>query len=261
MYKYIFLIFSILLCTSCNTSKKVRYVQDIELSKLKAIQPECNITLQPQDAVTIVISSKDPALAALFNLPRISYRAGSTQLSSYDSQISQYTLDSDGYVDFPVLGKIKISNYRKEEVAELIKNRLIKENLIKDPVVTVEFINLYYSIIGEIAKPGKYKIDRDKINILEAIGTAGDLTIFGKRDCVYIIRESDKNRITYKVDLRSQDIFKSPAFYIKQNDIIYVEPNNYRANQSTVNGNNSKNITTWISIISVLTTLSVLIFK
>lgn len=264
MNKCLLLLLSSILLASCNSTKRVGYLQDTELFKEKQIETEHTITLQPQDAVTIVISSKDPKLAALFNLPKITFRAGATQLSSaaaYDSQISQYTIDMQGYIDFPVLGRVKIIGYMREEVAEFIKKKLIEENLVKDPVVTVEYVNLYYSIIGEVAKPGRYRIDRDKVNLFDAISAAGDLTILGKRDCVFVTRESEGKRITYKVDLRSAKIFDSPAYYIHQSDIIYIQPNKVRANQSTINGNSSRNVTTWISIASLLTTLGVLIFK
>jgi polysaccharide export outer membrane protein len=246
---------------SCNSIKNVTYLQDAKLLREVPVKPDCDIKLQPQDAVTIVVSSKDPKLAALFNLPRVSYRAGNTQLASYDSQISEYTIDSKGFIDFPVLGRISIAGYKREEVAELIKEKLVKENLVRDPVVTVEYVNLYFSIIGEVTKPGKYRIDRDRINIFEAISAAGDLTIMGKRDCVFIAREIEGKRIIYKVDFRSEKVFDSPAYYIRQGDIIYVQPNRVRANQSTINGNSSRNVMTWISIASVLTTLGVLIFK
>lgn len=249
------------LCISCNSIKDVAYLQDADLFREVPINADYDIKLQPQDAVTIVVSSKDPKLAALFNLPRVSYRAGNTQLASYDSQISQYTIDSKGCIDFPVLGRISIIGYKREEVSELIKRKLISENLLLDPIVTVEYVNLYYAVIGEVANPGKYRIDRDRINLFEAISAASDLTITGKRDCVFITREIDGKRIIYKMDLRSTKIFDSPAYYIHQGDIIYIQPNKVRANQSTVNGNNSRNMTTWISICSVLTTLGVLIFK
>lgn len=261
MNRYLTFILIGVLCISCNSTKHVAYLQDAELFREVPVIPDSDIKLQPQDAVTIVVSSKDPKLAALFNLPRVSYRAGNTQLASYDSQISQYTIDSRGFIDFPVLGRISIVGYKREDVAELIKNKLIKDNLLLDPIVTVEYVNLYYSVLGEVTKPGKYRIDRDRINIFEAISAASDLTIMGKRDCVFVTREVDGKRTIYKADLRSAKIFDSPAYYVRQGDIIYVQPNKVRANQATINGNSTRNVTTWISIVSVLTTLGVLLFK
>lgn len=260
MHKYLILGLLALFCLSCNSSKKIVYLQDATLFGKAEVNSDYVIKLQPQDAVTIVVSSKDPKMAALFNLPRVSYRAGNTQLATYDSQISQYTIDSKGLIDFPVLGSVKIAGLKREEVAELIKEKLIKDDLLLDPVVTVDYVNLNYSVIGEVNRPGKYKIDRDQLNIFEAISTASDLTITGKRDNILVTRETDGIRTIYEIDLRSEKIFDSPAFYVQQGDIIYVQPNNMRANQSTLNGNTSGNITTWLSLASVLSTLGFYLF-
>ena len=138
---------------------------------------------------------------------------------------------------------------------------LIKKNLILDPVVTVNFLNLHISVLGEVAHPGQISIDHDKINLFEALSKVGDLTIYGRRDSVLVIREEDGKRTTYSVDLRSTKIFDSPVYNLKQNDIVYVKPNLTRAGQSTVNDNNVKSISLWLSITSVLTTLGILIFK
>lgn len=260
MHKSLSFVLLAIFCLSCNSTKKIAYLQDAELFKEVEADTENSIRLQPQDALTIVISSKDPKLAALFNLPRISYRAGNTQLASYDSQISQYTIDSKGFIDFPVLGAVKIAGLKREEVAELIKNKLIENDLLLDPVVTVDYVNLYFSVLGEVNKPGKYRIDRDQVNIFEAISTASDLTITGKRDNILVTREIDGIRTIYKIDLRSEKIFDSPAFYVQQGDIIYVQPNKMRANQSSLNANTSQNITTWLSLASVLSTLGFYLF-
>ena len=128
-------------------------------------------------------------------------------------------------------------------------------------MVTVEFMNLYFSVLGEVKSPGKYTISKDQITLLEAIAMAGDLTITGKRDAIFVIREEAGQRITHWVDLRSQDIFQSPVYYLKQNDVIYVQPNKMRAGQSTINENNVKSVSLWISIASFLTSLGVLLFK
>ncbi len=138
---------------------------------------------------------------------------------------------------------------------------MIKKNLILDPVVTVNFLNLHISVLGEVAHPGQISIDRDQINLLEAISKSGDLTIYGRRDSVLVIREENGQRTTYDVDLRTNKLFDSPVYNLKQNDIIYVRPNSTRAGQSTVNDNNVKSVSLWLSIASFLTTIGVLIFK
>lgn len=237
-------------------------MQDIEVNQLEKIEAVADITVQPRDMISIVVSSKDPQLAALFNLSRVNYQVGSSSLNqSQSGQISGYTVDDEGNIDFPILGVLHIAGLTKKQIASSIKTRIIEEDLIKDAIVTVEFMNLHISVLGEVQRPGTYSIERDQINLLEALSMAGDLTIYGKRDAVFIIREEDDSRITHWVDLRSKDIFQSPAYYLKQNDIIYVQPNTVRAGQSTINENNVKSVSLWISIASFLTSLGVLLFK
>lgn len=252
-----------LLLAACNTSEKIVYFQDIAVNQPEQIQESKDITVLPKDQISIVVSSKDPQLAALFNLTRVQYRAGMNNLASgsYNGEVSGYTLDDQGNIDFPVLGTLHVAGLTKSRIAALIKKRLIDENLVKDPVVTVEFMNLYFSILGEVKNPGKYGITKDQITLLEAISMAGDLTIYGKRDAIFVIREENGERVTHWVDMRSSDIFRSPVYYLKQNDVIYVQPNKVRAGQSTLNENSVKSVGLWISIGSFLTSLGVLLFK
>ncbi|NDV57781.1 polysaccharide biosynthesis/export family protein [Bacteroides sp. 519] len=251
-----------LLLASCGTSKKILYLQDMPINQLEQITNKTDITIQPKDMISIVVSSKDPQLALLFNLPRATVRMDHlSNNSSSNGEILGYTVDSKGNIDFPVLGYLNVKDKTREQLAQFIKAKIMEEDLIKDPVVTVDFLNLHFSVQGEVASPGEYSIDRDNITLLEAISKAGDLTIYGKRDGVIVIREENNTRIAHQVDLRSTDLFNSPAFYLKQNDVIYVQPNTVRAGQSTVNDNNVKSVSLWISIASFLTTLGVLIFK
>lgn len=148
------------------------------------------------------------------------------------------------------------------QVTELIKKRLIEEELIKDPIVTVQFLNFKVSVIGEVGRPGTFDISGDRITLLEALSMAGDLTIYGRRDRVAVIREKDGKRSILYHDLRSSDIFQSPCYYLQQNDIVYVEPNNAKTGQSRINSNNSVGV--WLSGVSVLasiTSLLVTMFK
>lgn len=256
------LLFLALLLSSCNTSKNILYFQDIAVNRPEAIVGEKDITVQSKDQISIVVSSKDPQLAALFNLTKVQYRVGNDNLQGNSSgEVSGYTLDDNGNIDFPVLGILHVADMTKSQIATLVKKKLIEENLVKDPVVTVEFMNLYFSVLGEVKSPGKYSISKDQISLLEAISMAGDLTIYGKRDAIFVIREENGERVTHWVDIRSKDIFKSPVYYLKQNDVVYVQPNKVRAGQSTINENNVKSVSLWISIASFLTTLGVLIFK
>lgn len=261
--RFLCLLFWAVLLISCNTSKDILYFQDVVVNRSEAIQGTRDITVQPKDQISIVLSSKDPQLAALFNLTKIQYRAGNKDLRAGgdNGEISGYTLDEQGNIDFPVLGTLHIAGMTKSQIAALIKNKLMKENLVNDPIVTVEFMNLYFSILGEVKSPGKYSIAKDQISLLEAISMAGDLTIYGKRDAIFVIREENGERITHWVDIRSKDFFNSPVYYLKQNDVVYVQPNKVRAGQSTINENSVKSVSLWISIGSFLSSLGVLLFK
>ena len=261
MKKILLMAMLALALASCNTSKKIVYFQDIQVNRPEAITEARDITVQPKDQISILVSSKDPQLAALFNLPRVQYRVGDNNMQNTNGDVSGYTLDTEGYIDFPVLGRLYVAGMTKSEIASFIKKRLMDENLINDPVVTVEFMNLYYSILGEVNNPGKYMITKDQITLLEALSMAGDLTIYGKRDAIFVVREEDGQRVTHWVDLRTQDLFRSPVYYLKQNDVIYVQPNKVRAGQSTINENNVKSVSLWISIASFLSSLGVLLFK
>lgn len=246
--------------TSCSTYKKINYLQDIVPDKAERVAINKGILIQPQDMISIVVSSRNPELAVMFNLPVISYQAGSEVVSGAGTQrLLGYVVDNDGNIDFPVLGLIRAAGMTRWELANEIKDKIVEGNYIKDPVVTVEFMNFKISVMGEVTAPGTYSIEGDKITILQALSLAKDLTIFGRRDNVSVIREQEGERIIYQVDLRSASIFESPAYYLQQNDIVYVEPNKVRAGQSTINENNLKSVSLWVSIGSFLTSLAVLI--
>ena len=148
----------------------------------------------------------------------------------------------------------------REQVAETIKQKLVSQDLVKDPVVTVEFENLHYSVMGEVNNPGQYNIDRDRVTLFDALSKAGDLTIQGRRDNVLVIRTQDGKQYAYRVDLTDTDsVMNSPVAYLQQNDVVYVDPNNVRKRQSTVNGNNVLSTSFWVSVASLLTSIAVLL--
>lgn len=237
-------------------------MQDVRVDTPVEVSVNQGIRIQPQDMLSIVVSSKTPELAMIFNLPVVSYQAGSEVVSGAGSQrLLGYVVDNNGEIDFPVLGKIKVAGLTRWEVQEYIKKTIIDAGLMKDLVVTVEFMNFKISIMGEVNSPGTYTINGDKVTLLEALSMARDLTIYGKRDGVYVVREENGVRTTYNVDLRSVSLFDSPVYYLRQNDVVYVEPNKVRAGQSTINENSLKSVSLWISIGSFLTSLAVLIFK
>ena len=244
---------------SCNSSKKVLYMQDATVNVPERIVNLNEIKVQPGDKITIMVSCKDPELAQMFNLVETNTRIG--QQRSSTNYVSAYSVDEFGDINFPVLGSVHVAGLTRTGIADLLTKRLEAENLLKNPVVTVEFANLRVSVFGDVAKPATYAITNDRITLYEALSMAGDLNVTGKRDGVYVIREEDGQRTTYKLDLRSADVMNSPVFYLKQNDVIYVEPNGTKAGQSNVSENSLKSAGLWVSVASLLTSVAVLIWK
>lgn len=249
------MIVSILILTGCASKKDVVYFQDLNAGTTERVISPSTIRVHTGDKLSIVVNSKDPQLANIFNLPVTSRLVGVQGSSS--QQMSVYTIDDAGNIDFPFLGEIHVAGLERAEIAQKIKQMLITRDLIKDPVVTVEFANLYISILGEANKPGRYAVDKDRLTLLDAISMAGDLTIYGDRSKIRVLREQGNRQTTYLVDLRSaNDLFSSPAYYLQQGDVIYIEPNNVRARQSTVNGNNVLSTSFWMSVASLATTIA-----
>lgn len=254
-------LFAAVLLTACSSVNQVSYLQDTESGYRPIRTEDLAIRLAPGDEVAIIVTCKDPTLTTLFNLPYLSQMIGSPATGASSSQrICAYMVDSEGNIDFPVAGKIKIAGHSREEVAEIVKDVLQEKNLVKDPVVTVEFMNLGVSVMGEVAHPGRFAIGQDGLTVLDALAMAGDLTITGKRENVKLVREENGERKVYVLDLtRAEDVFRSPAFYIRQNDLVYVEPNPMRARQATVNGNNLLSAPFWISVASLAATITVMV--
>lgn len=257
---------AIMMVTSCAPVKNIAYFQDKALNHPEQIDKHGGIVIQPKDMISIVVSSRNPELVTMFNLPVVSYQAGSEMVANGGQQkLLGYVVDNDGYIDFPVLGTIQVAGLTRWELAELIKERLLKEGYLTDAVVTVEFMNFKVSVLGEVNHPGTFTIEGDKVTVLQALSLAGDLTIFGERTNVTVIRELDGKRTFYNIDLCSVDMFKSPAYNLQQNDIVYVEPSEIKARQSTVDDKSLRLTTIFISsgslLVSIATLLATLIPK
>lgn len=242
---------------SCNSSKNIVYYQDVDAIAELNVPPAQEIVLMPGDKISVIVSCKDPKLTELFNLTYVSQKLGG---ASGNGQVSGYTIDSEGFIDVPAIGKVHVAGITRKEAEDKVKQTIIAQEQATEAVVTIEFMDLNIEILGEIARPGRYAIDKDVFTLIEALSAAGDLTIYGKRENVLVMRKENGVQKSYRVNLCSaQDVFNSPAFYLKQNDIIYVEPNDTRARQSTVNGNNVRSTSFWLSVASFLTSI-VLVF-
>ena len=255
----------VLAAVSCSTPKEISYFQDLQPGVTElTITDSVEIKVRPKDKLSILVNAQDPKLTNMFNLPIVSQQIGqeSTGSSGTSRGVSGYTVDSFGDINFPVLGKIRVEGMTREQIADYLTKQLKEQELIKDPVVTVEFINLGVSVLGEVNNPGRIKIERDNMTILDAISEAGDLTIYGKREKVLVLRQENGRQRVYGVNLCSAEhIYSSPVYYLQQNDVVYVEPNDTKSRQSTVNGNTVRSTSFWISLASLITSIAVLIAK
>lgn len=238
---------------SCTSYKKVPYLQNSETLDSSIVSELYDARIQPKDMLTITVNSEKPEAAVPFNLlvqTSMASFGGSKSVSSQPA-LQTYLVDNDGCIDFPVVGKLEIGGMTKGEVEELIKEK-IKANFTSTPIVNVRMVNYKISVLGEVARPNSYTISNEKVNIFEALALAGDLTVYGKRDGVKLIRESaDGTKKIVPIDLNDANVIHSPYYYMQQNDILYVEPNEAKARNSGVSNMTSM----WFSATSLIITV------
>jgi len=238
------------LFSSCSTPKDVAYFQDFNQGNSIIVQNPVEIKFKADDEITIMVSTRESELSNLFSL----YASSGSNTTSYNREGSRYTIDSEGCIRFPILGKIHVAGLNRQELQESIRDQIMERQLVKDPIVTVDYSNLYVIVLGDVGK-GRIKIDRDKFTILDALGVSGDLSITGQRTNVKVIRENYGKKTAYEVNLCSaQDLYSSPVYYLQQNDVIYVEQNKKQKRNSTTNGNSTVTPAFWISIATFLAT-------
>lgn len=259
---------AVLLISSCTTPKNITYFSELQTGSIVRADSVIDIRVKPEDKLSIVVSTQNPALSALFNLVTAQNNisnasAGSSRKNAGvgGGQTSLYTVDSTGNINFPVLGKLHIAGLTREQVTDKIAGELMKRDLVKDPIVTVEYANTGVSLLGEVTAPGRYEFNKDHMTIIDAIAMAGDLTINGERDNILVMRNvGDGRREAYRVNmLDARELASSPVFYLQQDDVIYVEPNDKKKRETTPNGNTPYTPSFWISIVSFATTITTLI--
>lgn len=262
IFKTLFLVAALAIaCSSCETPK-LGYFQDVKSGDSFEVSKPEFVKLQAGDRLSVLVSSRDPNLAYLFNLPIVAHYRPLADQSLNSNQVASYTVDQNGNIDFPVLGEIHVAGMTRKDLSTHIKKTLINRQMLKDPMVTVDFIDMTYGVLGEVKNPGRYGFDRDRITLLDAISRAGDLTINGVRENLLVCRDENGKQTYYRVDLTKADqIYSSPVFYLKPNDIIYVEPNLKKEKEATEFGNSFMQPSLWISAASLLTTILVLIIK
>lgn len=252
----LFLSLAVAALASCTSYKNVPYLQDIDAVNYNTVEiPMYDAKIMPKDLLTITVNTTDPQAAAPFNLTvQTPYNSAQNYVNS-QTALQQYLVDNDGNVNFPVLGTLHLGGLTKNQAEELITGKL-GTYLKEKPVVTVRMVNYKISVMGEVARPGTFTVSNEKINVLEALAMAGDLTIYGIRDNVKLIREdAHGQRSIHILDLNRADLVLSPYFYLQQNDVLYVTPNKTKAKSSDI----GTTTTTWLSATSILVSLASLL--
>jgi polysaccharide export outer membrane protein len=241
---------------SCASKKDILYYQNIDSIATPENPVSYEVKIQPDDLLMIIVSAEDPEIAIPFNLSTISVQNTSNLVAATAQQTFQsYLVDRNGNIEFPVLGKLQVGGLTRTEVLQLLKDKI--GVYIKNPIINFRIVNFKISLQGEVVAPGTYAIDSERITLIEALSKARDLTIYGKRNNILIIREINGVKTYNHVDITKADFINSPFYYLAQNDVVYVEPNNVKVNASAVGPNTS----VIISAISILISLSVLLFK
>ena len=242
-------ILAIITVTSCGSRKDLIYFQDEPLSEGLLSSEPTELIYKPDDILTINVTALDPATVMPFNLPAVSHNT--SDLTSAQGSLTQqtYLVDKNGNIEFPVFGTLKVEGLTRTELTNLLVERI--STMAKDPIVNVRLANFTVTVLGEVNSPGTFTMQDERVTILEALGYANDLTIYGKRTNIKLIREVDGKKKFANIDLTSVNSINSPLYYLQQNDVLYVEQNNARVRSSTYNQNNS----VLISAIGTLTTV------
>ena len=234
--------------SSCVSKKDIVYFQNDAIEQEK-VSNSFKTMIKPDDLLQITITALDIEAVRPFNLTTINFATASNRAVGQGQQ-QNYLVDTKGEIDFPVLGKIKVGGLTRNETINLLKSKL-SPDYIKDPNVNIRIANYKISVLGDVRRPGSYNIPNERITILDALAMAGDVNISGQRNNVLIIREDAGEKMQYRVDLRSNKLLTSPAYYLQQNDVVYVEPN-YASVQSA---SSNSNTTLFISLTGLIITI------
>lgn len=255
-YAYVWPVLLAFCLTACVSKKKMVYFNSAEAIKQAENTKNYTPVLRKDDLIAVTVSGIDQDAVKPFNTPPAN--TGNT-LAGYTTgvpSLNGYLIDAEGNVDMPVIGKMKLAGLSRMDATELIREKL--KSYLTNPIVNIRILNFKVTVLGEVRNPGTFSIPNERISLPEALGLAGDLTITARRKNVLVVRDVDGQKTEFRVDLTTKELFSSPAFYLNQNDIVYVEPNRARINSSAVN---TANVGIIISVISLLTTIAVLIAR
>ncbi len=263
-----FLLFIALIFNACNADKKIAYAQDAghypNLSDTSSVAIPAN-KIKVGDLLIITVSTTTPEISIPFNLPLVPTPT-STNTSNYTATsavaLQTYLVNTEGNITFPVLGEIKAEGMTEMELAQTIKNLIYPRYIKENPIITIRYANYKISVLGEVARPGVFPIVNEKVNVFEAIAMAGDLTIFGRRNNVLLIREeSNGKRETYRLNLSDKNLINSPYFFMQQNDVLYVQPNGPKARSSNFSTAETLSISIVGTLISLASFLALILKK
>ena len=253
------LVMAAFLLGSCTGSKKVAYFQNADTVSLAASKGLYDAKIMPKDLLTITVSTTDPTAATPFNLSVQNTLSASGQLSTGGGALQQYLVDNDGNIQFPIIGTLHVEGLTKNQCQDLVREKILPYMAkTENPIVTVRMASYRVTVIGEVNKPGVVPVATEKMSILEALAQAGDLSIYGKRENVMLIRENaDGEKEMHRLNMNDANLINSPYFYLQQNDIVYVEPNSTKAKNSDIGQSTSL----WFSATSILVSMASLLYN
>ena len=211
----------------------------------------------PNDLLRITVTADDPKSVAPFNLPLVSFINPDQADVGFSNTLQSYLVNNEGYITFPVLGEVKVGGLTREECARMLEKKI--SEYAKNPLVTVTIANFRFTVLGEVNAPGIKSVVNDRTSILEAIGKAGDLNLFARRDNIMLIREENGKREVHRIDLGDASLMNSDIYYIKQNDVIYVQPNKYKEKNSRYSQRDAYEISVFSAIVSTVSVIASLL--
>lgn len=254
-----FIVFAVLCMTlgSCGSSKQFAYFQNADSLSYAASKGLFDAKIMPKDLLTITVSTTDPKAATPFNLSVTNTLNATGYLSTGAGSLQTYLVDNDGFINFPVVGQLKVGGMTKRQCENYIRDKILPYmSKTENPIVTVKMASFKVTVAGEVKAPGVFNVDQEKISVIEALARAGDLTIYGKRGNVLLIREdATGEKSVHRLNLNDANLINSPYYYLQQNDYLYVEPNSVQAKNSAI----GSSTTIWISVVSILTSVASLV--
>ena len=247
-------ILALLVASSCVSRKEIAYFQNMSELDAAIDASKTNLEIQPNDLLTITVSAANIEAVQPFNLPVTSAPSLAGGMTGR-VELQSYLVDSDGNIEFPVLGTVHVGGLTRQQLTEKLKNEISR--YVQNPIVNIKIINFQVTVLGEVNRPGTFTVPDERISLSKALGLAGDLTIYGRRDNVLIIRETGEKEQYAYVDLTDSELLNSPYYYLQQNDVVYVEPNSAQMQGASYN----RNASVYISIASVLISLIVVIAR